>query len=219
MPRRGSGPAGTPGAGLPRLGLTVLGRTWSRAVHHDQLAGDGPGPGTFAFSMRDWGRFRLVPPSVGASAGSTWSSPGPSKDPCHTPGGPAMNTPGLAGRRAILGRGAGRLTPHIGSNTYWFCTIWVAPAERKLRRPGATQRGRQVRPNMACSQAGSGTHPPSLSGTTRGVDSEASRALPCLHLLPSVRDALETVATSPPTGAGPGPGRSTGNRGNRSVLS
>ena len=121
----------TPGATGPRAtwsrrSTTTTPRRWGRPARSIARCPTGPG------SPRST--------SGGASAGSACSSPRPSR-PCT----PRAAGEEYAGGWIVVDRSwaGGRALNHNGSNTFWYCTIWLAPA-RDLGLPGRDQRRRQA---------------------------------------------------------------------------
>lgn len=132
MKRRVFGPLGMTSAGFGPPG--IRGRTdhaWGHqasgnlveAVHHDNPPTMGPA-GTVHCSVPDWARFASLH-LRGSYKGVQLVKPETLKA-MHTPK-PGEEYAGgwLVGDRSWAG---GRTLSHTGSNTFWYSTIWLAPA-------------------------------------------------------------------------------------------
>ena len=133
MRRRVFGPLGMASAGFGPPGTRgKVDHAWGHrasgdlveAVHEDNSPAMGPA-GTVHCSVRDWARFASFH-LRGGLGGVRLLKPETLKA-LHTPG------PGeeYAGGWLVVERSwaGGRALSHSGSNTLWFCTIWVAPAK------------------------------------------------------------------------------------------
>jgi CubicO group peptidase (beta-lactamase class C family) len=122
MVSAGFGPPGTRGHVDQPWGHRAEGNL-VEAVYHDNPAVMGPA-GTVHCSIRDWGRFASFH-LKGELGGTRLLKPETLKT-LHTPlPGQEYACGWIALERSWAG---GRALTHAGSNTYWYSTIWLAPA-------------------------------------------------------------------------------------------
>ena len=122
MTSAGFGPPGTRGRSDHAWGHRASGNL-VEAVHDDNPPSLGPA-GTVHCSVPDWAKFASLH-LRGSYKGVSLVKPETLKA-LHAPG-PGEEYAGgwLVGDRSWAG---GRTLSHTGSNTFWYCTIWLAPA-------------------------------------------------------------------------------------------
>jgi len=122
MASAGFGPPGDPGRVDQPWGHRIVGEE-SRPVHFDNPPAMGPA-GTVHCSVPDWARFAALHLD-GKFAATRLVTPA-TLQALHTP------APGgdYGGGWIICQRpwAGGTALTHSGSNTFWFCTVWLAPA-------------------------------------------------------------------------------------------
>jgi CubicO group peptidase (beta-lactamase class C family) len=148
MASTGFGPPGTRGKVDHAWGHRASGNL-VEAVHDDNPPVMGPA-GTVHCSMRDWARFASY--HLKGELGGVRLLKAETLKALHTPradeeyaGGWLINDRSWAGGRALS---------HTGSNTYWFCSIWLAPARNFAILVACNAAGKPV--EDACDQAVSG---------------------------------------------------------------
>jgi CubicO group peptidase (beta-lactamase class C family) len=145
MTSAGFGPPGTPGRVDHAWGHRASGNL-VEAVHDDNDPSLGPA-GTVHCSMRDWARFASL--HLKGSVGATRLVKPETLKALHTP------RPGeeYAGGWLVVDRSwaGGRALSHSGSNTFWFCTIWLAPIKGFALLAATNAAGKPA--EAACDQA------------------------------------------------------------------
>jgi CubicO group peptidase (beta-lactamase class C family) len=155
MRRRLFGPLGMTSAGFGPPGKRgLVDHAWGHrasgdlveAVHEDNAPSMGPA-GTVHCSMRDWARFASL--HLRGSLGGTRLLKAETLKALHTPklgenyvGGWSVFDRSWAGGKALM---------HNGSNTLWFCTIWLAPARDLALLVATNAAGKPA--EEACDQA------------------------------------------------------------------
>ncbi len=122
MASAGFGPPGTPGKVDHAWGHRASGDL-VEAVHHDNPAAMGPA-GTVHCSLADWAKFGAF--HLHGELGGVKLLKPATLEALHTPR-PGQDYAGgwLALDRSWAG---GRALHHDGSNTYWYCKVWLAPS-------------------------------------------------------------------------------------------
>ena len=147
MTSAGFGPPGKPGQVVQPWGHRGTGDEL-RPVLEDNAPSMGPA-GTVHCSVPDWAKFASCSTSAARSEGIDRSSPRLSR-PLHTPEAGRVLRGRLVHRRSVLGRRPVALN-HDGSNTTWYCTIWLAPARDRGFLVATNAGGDQA--SKACDEA------------------------------------------------------------------
>lgn len=142
MTSAGFGPPGTPGTLDEPWGHEAGGKP----TQHDNAPALGPA-GTVHATIPDWARFAAL--HLKGAQGKARLLKASTFRTLHTPPGGGD----YAGGWLVLNRpwAGGRALTHSGSNTYWYCTVWLAPA-RDFGILVATNQGGDVAAK-ACDEA------------------------------------------------------------------
>jgi CubicO group peptidase (beta-lactamase class C family) len=147
MESAGFGPPGKPGKLGSPVGHDRGGKPVGTGAKADNPAAIGPA-GTVHASLADWGRF--VAAHLNGERGGAKILRAASFEKLHTP--PPGAEPVYAMGWGVTQRSwGGRVLTHSGSNTLWFCTVWIAPEKGFAVLVATNQGGEEAQ--RACDEA------------------------------------------------------------------
>jgi CubicO group peptidase (beta-lactamase class C family) len=147
MAGAGFGPPGKPGSLDQPVGHDALGKPVGHGPKADNPAAIGPAGGVHA-SLADWARF--VAAHIDGERGGAKILRATSFEKLHTP--PPGAEPAYAMGWGVTQRSwGGRVLTHSGSNTLWFCTVWIAPEKGFAVLVATNQGGDEAQ--RACDEA------------------------------------------------------------------
>ena len=147
MASAGFGPPGKPGALDQPVGHDRRGKPVGTGPKADNPAAIGPA-GTVHATLADWGRFVAAHLNGGRGGARILSAKSFAK--LHTP--PPGAEPAYAMGWGVAQRTwGGRVLTHSGSNTLWYCTVWIAPEKGFAVLVATNQGGDEAQ--RACDEA------------------------------------------------------------------
>ncbi|HVS10801.1 MAG TPA: serine hydrolase domain-containing protein [Planctomycetota bacterium] len=147
MESAGFGPPGKPGTLDQPVGHDRRGKPVGTGPKADNPAAIGPA-GSVHASLADWARF--VAAHLDGERGGAKILRAASFEKLHTP--PPGSEPAYAMGWGVTQRSwGGRVLTHSGSNTLWFCTVWIAPEKGFAVLVATNQGGDEAQ--RACDEA------------------------------------------------------------------